>query len=72
MPPPRLEQVECGGLIFDSNFDSGNCASVEQLDHPDRFAVWTSPDAAGTPHETGLRTWFLDELSSWWGLGRKL
>jgi hypothetical protein len=52
-----LRQCEVGGLTFDANFDSGNCARVEQTG-ANEFAVWTAPDCAGSQHETNHRSWF--------------
>jgi len=57
-----------GEITFSSDFDSGNLASVEQVDlsaddvieksYDYEFRLWTSPDAAGTPNENTNRTWF--------------
>ena len=58
MPPaPSVSAQEVGGLVFDADFDSGNCARVEQRGEFE-FALWTRADAEGTPHQTGFRTWF--------------
>ena len=58
MPPaPSVSSQEVGGLVFDADFDSGNCARVEQRGEFE-FALWTRADAEGTPHQTGFRTWF--------------
>ena len=53
----RVSSQECGGLIFDACFDSGNAARVEQRGESE-FALWTRADCEGTPHQTGFRTWF--------------
>ena len=54
----RLSGVECGGLVFDATFDSGNAAPrVEQLGD-DEFGLWTLRDCDGSPFENGCRTWF--------------
>ncbi|KAL1528271.1 hypothetical protein AB1Y20_009628 [Prymnesium parvum] len=57
MPPPSVCDVSCGGVTFNSAFDSGNLARVEQRD-ASTFAVWTRSDGEGTPHVTPFRTWF--------------
>uniref|UniRef100_A0A8C4WWY6 Cytosolic carboxypeptidase-like protein 5 n=1 Tax=Eptatretus burgeri TaxID=7764 RepID=A0A8C4WWY6_EPTBU len=65
-------EIHCDGLIFTTNFDSGNLAHVErvsgkalesdgsvyiqQADY--EFNVWTRSDCAGTEFENGNRTWF--------------
>ena len=54
---PSSTTIECGGLVFDAGFDSGNCARVEEQGE-NSFAVWTTADCAGTPHATGFRSWF--------------
>jgi hypothetical protein len=53
------------GLVLTSAFDSGNCARAELAAAgsgaraaSDHIRVWTTPDAAGTPHETAFRSWF--------------
>ena len=53
----RVSHLECGGLVFNAEFDSGNISRVEELDD-NEFAVWTRSDCEGTPAETGFRTWF--------------
>jgi len=45
-----------GGLVFDADFDSGNCARVEQRGELE-FALWTRADAEGTPHQVRVGTW---------------
>ena len=48
MPPaPSVSAQEVGGLVFDADFDSGNCARVEQRGEFE-FALWTRADAEGT------------------------
>uniref|UniRef100_UPI00358F72B2 cytosolic carboxypeptidase-like protein 5 isoform X2 n=1 Tax=Myxine glutinosa TaxID=7769 RepID=UPI00358F72B2 len=65
-------EIHCDGLVFTTNFDSGNLAHVErvaenaserdsgvnipQADY--EFNVWTRADCAGTEFENGNRTWF--------------
>ena len=56
-PPPRLRDHECGGLLWDSDFDGGNAMSVEQKSE-DHFILHTSADCEGTPEQAGGRTWF--------------
>ena len=56
-PPPRLRDHECGGLLWDSDFDGGNAMSVEQKSE-DHFVLHTSADCEGTPEQAGGRTWF--------------
>ena len=56
-PPPHFSTVQFGPITFDASFDSGNGAKVEQTG-TDEFSVWTTPDAAGTPHEKQFRVWF--------------
>lgn len=57
MPGPSLSSFECGGLLFDSHFDSGNIALVEQKDDW-TFALYTRSDCEGSPHAVGFRSWF--------------
>ena len=57
MPPaPCVRSQEVGGLVFDADFDSGNCARVEQRGELE-FALWTRADAEGTPHQVRVGTW---------------
>jgi len=66
-------EIKCGGLLFFSNFDSGNLGSVEKVEKSEdeenegagfqvpsdyEFNVQTKPDCAGTEHENGNRSWF--------------
>ena len=55
-PPPCVRCHEVGGLVFDADFDSGNCARVEQRGELE-FALWTRADAEGTPHQVRVGTW---------------
>ena len=57
MPPaPCVRSQEVGGLVFDADFDSGNCARVERRGELE-FALWTRADAEGTPHQVRVGTW---------------
>ena len=57
MPPaPCVRSQEVGGLVFDADFDSGNCARVEQRGELE-FALWTRADAEGTPHQVRVGAW---------------
>lgn len=47
-----------GRYTFDADFDSGNCARVEQAGGPDEFDLWTAADCAGTSIATEAKTWF--------------
>ena len=58
MPPaPCVRSQEVGGLVFDADFDSGNCARVEQRGELE-FALWTRRDCEGTKFAARSRTWF--------------
>jgi hypothetical protein len=50
------------GIIFNSNFDSGNLARVEsvhsKVPNVVEFHLWTAPDCSGTQYQNGNRSWF--------------
>jgi hypothetical protein len=45
------------GIVFTSQFDSGNMQKVEKTG-PGCFSIWTGPDCMGTACENTCRTWF--------------
>lgn len=45
-------------MLFDSDFDSGNVARVENVLAPYHFSVWTASDCAGTLNEGYPKSWF--------------
>ena len=44
-------------VSFTSNFDNGNLAHVESGSRSFEYNIWTSPDNAGTVHESSHSTW---------------
>ena len=44
--PPHVSSQQIGVLSFEAQFDSGNCARIEQTGK-DVISLWTAPDAAG-------------------------
>ena len=52
----RVSAYECGGLIFDADFDSGNIESVEARGSH-QFTLYTRADAIGS-RERNRATWF--------------
>eukprot|EP00937_MAST-01D_sp_MAST-1D-sp2_P004378 g4378.t1 len=55
----RIADRDRGDLLFDSDFEGGNCARVEQAaDDADAFHVWIAADCEDTPHATRHRAWF--------------
>lgn len=54
LPGQSMNSVECGGLTFSSDFDSGNASRVEQVDDHE-FALWTTADCEGTEFEKQFR-----------------
>jgi len=52
----RVSAYECGGLIFDADFDSGNIESVEARGS-NQFTLYTRADAIGS-RERNRATWF--------------
>ena len=54
-----MRDVEAGGLVFNSSFDSGNATRVEAVaDAEHEFRLWTRRDCEGQPGENGCKTWF--------------
>lgn len=69
----KMNTFHCGGLEFNSNFDSGNLGQVDSVpcmieDYKPtsvdssifvkEFRLYTRPDCGGTIYENGNRTWF--------------
>uniref|UniRef100_A0A1Y1L9V7 tubulin-glutamate carboxypeptidase n=1 Tax=Photinus pyralis TaxID=7054 RepID=A0A1Y1L9V7_PHOPY len=69
-----MDDLECAGFEFFSNFDSANLSRVEYVPcfesatqssrstlqdvHDVEFNIWTKPDCFGTEFENANRTWF--------------
>jgi hypothetical protein len=45
-------------VVFDSNFDSGNLARVENRLAPNHFSIWTASDCSGMDKEGYSKSWF--------------
>eukprot|EP00941_MAST-03F_sp_MAST-3F-sp1_P000293 g293.t1 len=65
---PSRTTIEHDGLIFSSNFCSGNMARCDRVVETDgscawRWGIWTAPDCVGTEFETTYRTWFYFSVS---------
>lgn len=69
-----MDDLECAGFEFFSNFDSANLSRIEYVPcfesasqssrstvhdvHDVEFNIWTKPDCFGTEFENANRTWF--------------
>lgn len=57
---PAHSVFEVNGLLFSSNFDSGNLMKVERGAGANEYLLWTAPDNAGTDlaRADGTNAWF--------------
>jgi len=53
----KRKQVNIDGLLFSSEFDSGNSGHVLK-DESGRYCIWPALDCAGTPYEKRSCTWW--------------
>ena len=57
VPQHRTQRFDLDGVVFTSDFDSGNLGRVEKA-APELYHVWTAPDCAETLAEATCRSWF--------------
>ena len=56
-PIQKTVKYENNTIVFNSKFDSGNFARIEQIGRTS-FIVWAGGDCYGTNHENNFRSWF--------------